>query len=323
MGFGRTVKSGAREALRHFWGKSVVALMICYAAYLLIYLMDVVFTLVFAEPGIAALVLGEVSLGELFTSYAELSSLADTAPVALFITGCAALAYLLILPPLFLGYKSWYYHSAGGGSDNLLQLFTYFSSFRLYFRAFFYSIGLLIRKVFWLVFFSLPGAGLTGVLYYYAYYLDVLTDHTSQVLAGAGICFGGFLLLAGWLMLTVFFQRYALAPYYLAEGKGPHAAFRKSVAATSGNVAKLFFFKLSFLGWWILCLLVLPALYANPYQNTAVAIYAKYLMQKEAAEASSGNSAGPAAEPEEPLSSAAPEPEPFEKAEPGADLPEA
>lgn len=312
----RTVKSGAKEALRHFWGKSVVALMICYAAYLLIYLMDMVFTLVFAEPDIAALVLGEVDLGELFTSYAALSSLADTAPVALLITGCAALAYLLILPPLFLGYKSWYYHSSGGEGDNLLQLFVYFSSFRLYFRAFFYSIGLLIRKVFWLAFFSLPGAGLIGVLYYYAYYLDVLTDHTSQVLAGAGICFGGFLLLAGWLMLAVFFQRYALAPYYLAEGKGPHAAFRKSVAAASGNVAKLFFFKLSFLGWWILCLLILPVLYANPYQNTAVAIYARYLMQKEA------TGVAPF-EPEAEFSEPEPEPEPFEKAEPGADFPEA
>ncbi|HQQ89025.1 MAG TPA: DUF975 family protein [Oscillospiraceae bacterium] len=315
MELGRTVKSGAKEALRHFWGKSVVALLICYAVYLLIYLMDAVFTVVFAEPDIVSLVRGETSFGERFASYAELYSLVDTAPGALFITGCAALAYLLILPPLFLGYKSWYYHSIGGESDNLLQLFSYFSSFRLYFRAFFYSIGLLIRKVFWLAFFSLPGAGLIGVLAYYAYYLDVLTDHTSQVLAGAGICFGCFLLLAGWLMLAVFFQRYALAPYYLAEGKGPHAAFRNSVAATSGNVAKLFLFKLSFFGWWVLCLLVLPVLYANPYQNTAVAIYAKYLIQKEA------TGIAPF-EPEAEVSEPEPEPEPFEKADAAPDVPE-
>lgn len=317
MELGRAIKSGAREALRHFWGKSAVALLICYAVYLLIYLMDMVFTLVFAEPDITALILGETSLRELAASYAELYSLADTAPVALLITGCAALAYLLILPPLFLGYKSWYYRSCGGENDNLLQLFTYFSSFKLYFRAFFYSIGLFIRKVFWLTFFSLPGAGLIGVLSYYAYYLKALTDHTSQILAGAGICFGCFLLLAGWLMLAVFFQRYALAPYYLAEGRGPHAAFRKSVSATNGSVAKLFFFKLSFFGWWILCLLVLPVLYVNPYRNTAFAIYAKYLIQKEA-------TGTPPFEPAAETPGPPPEwePEPFEKAEPGQDTTE-
>ena len=320
MELGRAVKSGAREALRHFWGKSVVALLICYTVYLLIYLMDAVFTLVFAEPDIAALVLGEKSFRELFASYAEVYSLADTAPVALLITGCAALAYLLILPPLFLGYKSWYYRSAGGENDGLLQLFSYFSSLRLYFRAFFYSIGLFLRKVFWLLFFSLPGATLIGILFYYAYYLEAMPDHASQVLAGAGICFGGFLLLAGWLMLTVFFQRYALAPYYLAEGRGPHAAFRKSVSATAGSVAKLFFFKLSFLGWWILGLLVLPVLYGDPYQNTAVAIYAKYLIQKEATGVAPFE---PMPEtPEAPEAPAGPEPEPFEKAEAGPDLPE-
>ncbi len=321
MELGRAVKSGAREALRHFWGKSAVALLVCYSVYLLIYLMDAIFTLVFAEPDIVALVLGETSFRELFASYAEVYSLADTAPVALLITGCAAVAYLLILPPLFLGYKSWYYRSAGGENDNLLQLFVYFSSFRLYFRAFFYSIGLFLRKVFWLAFFSLPGATLIGVLYYYAYFLEVLSDRTSQILAGAGICFGGFLLLAGWLMLAVFFQRYALAPYYLAEGKGPHAAFRKSVAATAGSVAKLFFFKFSFIGWRILGLLVLPILYGNPYQNTAVAIYAKYLIQKEATGVAPFEP--PAEPPEAPEAPAGPEPEPFEKAEAETDPPEA
>jgi hypothetical protein len=263
MELGRTVKSGAKEALRHFWGKSVVALLICYAVYLLIYLMDAVFTVVFAEPDIVSLVLGETSFSELFASYAELYSLVDTAPVALFITGCAALAYLLILPPLFLGYKSWYYHSIGGESDNLLSAFQLF----LLVPALFPGVLLFDRPadpegVLARVF--LPSrSGLIGVLAYYAYYLDVLTDHTSQVLAGAGICFGCFLLLAGWLMLAVFFQRYALAPYYLAEGKGPHAAFRNSVAATSGTWRSS-----SFLSFPSSVVGALPACPAGPLRET-------------------------------------------------------
>ena len=48
-----------------------------------------------------------------------------------------------------------------------------------------------------------------------------------------------------------------------------------------GRLSKLAQFQLSFLGWYLLCLLVLPLLYVAPYTGASMAIYARYLIERD------------------------------------------
>lgn len=54
----------------------------------------------------------------------------------------------------------------------------------------------------------------------------------------------------------------------------------RSVAPGAG-LSKLPNSQLSFLGWYLLCLLVLPLLYVAPYTGASMAIYARYLIERD------------------------------------------
>ena len=59
-----------------------------------------------------------------------------------------------------------------------------------------------------------------------------------------------------------------------------HKAFALSVKATKGFCPDIIRFKISYFGWALLSVLILPLLWSLPYFSTANAIYAKYLMER-------------------------------------------
>ena len=53
----------------------------------------------------------------------------------------------------------------------------------------------------------------------------------------------------------------------------PGDAIRESVRKTKGNVVDIFFFKLGFLPWFLLCPLVFPIFYVVPYYKQSVTCF--------------------------------------------------
>lgn len=66
---------------------------------------------------------------------------------------------------------------------------------------------------------------------------------------------------------------------------GANAARKRSMELMRGHKWKLFCLSLSFIGWWLLCILTLGilSLWVVPYQQTALAHFYRSLTDAEAA----------------------------------------
>ena len=96
-----------------------------------------------------------------------------------------------------------------------------------------------------------------------------------------GVILGHILLVLGGIFLVIFLMRYLLSVFLFVndEESKPGALVRKSVRYMKGRCADAFVFGLSFLGWGLLSLLVLPILYVAPYLFMSFTLYAVYLIE--------------------------------------------
>lgn len=93
-------------------------------------------------------------------------------------------------------------------------------------------------------------------------------------LRAAFIFFSGMtiLALAGFGFYLLFTQRYSKSMFFLACYKDftVAEAISESVRRTKGRCADILFFKLGFVPWFLLCLLVFPAFFVIPYYKQSV-----------------------------------------------------
>ena len=258
----RMIRKDARRLLSVVWGRSLAAGLILFGVYLLIVTSESALLFTFS--------------GEDVFSFSALD-LQAASTEALVIAGGAVLVSLLTLPPLALGYARLHISFAEGRTEGLEPLFLFFSSVKKLFTSVIFSVALALRM--WICF-SLaltPGVLLTGFLWYMP-----VTSRTLQMLQ-IGACLLSVLLLLLCLSLALIFsRRWFLAPYYFASGESVHRSFSLSVRATKGRYVELMRFSLSFFGWAVLSLLILPMLWCVPYYSAASALYAKYLMERYA-----------------------------------------
>ena len=171
----------------------------------------------------------------------------------------------LICAPLRVGREAWYF----GGADTRRRsrarvLFWLQPKWAL--RATRFVLALALRKLLWAALYLTPGGFLLGGTLWQtrAGEMDL-----GLFLGAAG---GGALLLGlglGFYAATV--QRYALVLPILA--KQPRCklrnALRLSAARTNDHCAALLSYKLSFLPWYLLCVLLIPLPVAAPYITQA------------------------------------------------------
>lgn len=183
---------------------------------------------------------------------------------------------LLVLPPLALGRDAWFWQR----SAREYQPFTYaFAWYRRMGRA----IALHLLR--WLIrlgaalLFLLPAVICTLAALYL--YWSGTTFFTLSVLIATAAALWG----TGVVFTTLFLQRFFLAPYLLARSDEMKArdALRESARIMDacmmrGNTAKM---KLSFLPWFLSCILILPILYVYPYYKQSCACYARHILNNE------------------------------------------
>ena len=132
------------------------------------------------------------------------------------------------------------------------------------------SVRLFVIRTFWLLFFEAIPVSLWLMLLFQIRITDVSVNAAFTVTAGLVVL--GITGLVFWL---IFIQRYSKAMFFLACYKDftPADAIRESVRKTKACAAEIFLFKLSFLPWFLLCLLVLPAFYVVPYYKQSVTCF--------------------------------------------------
>ncbi|MBR4858263.1 MAG: hypothetical protein IKU08_03670 [Clostridia bacterium] len=132
------------------------------------------------------------------------------------------------------------------------------------------SVRLFAVRTFWLLFFEAIPVCLWLMLLFQIRITDVSVNAAFTVTAGIVL-----LGISGLVFWLIFIQRYSKAMFFLACYKDftPADAIRESVRRTKDCVAEIFLFKLSFLPWFLLCLLVLPAFYVIPYYKQSVTCF--------------------------------------------------
>lgn len=257
----RIIKNDAKRAMRFCGGRSIASVMIIALSYLAINLTETVLLMIFC--GMDAL-------------YYETFDLFFLYPETVYITLGALVVWLFLIPALLLGHTKLFLSFAEGKDESLSLLFDMFSTFKKFIGSAFFAIGYSIRYIIVLAVATLPG----GAFIWFAANYIPSGNRTADLLKIAACCIGIAIIILCVFLSIIFVQRWSLAPYYRASGNGIHKSFVLSAKATKGLYTYIISFKISFIGWGLLSLLVIPLIWTAPYYGLANAIFAKYLMER-------------------------------------------
>ncbi|HHW45842.1 MAG TPA: DUF975 family protein [Clostridiales bacterium] len=186
---------------------------------------------------------------------------------------------LFFLVPLGLGVLRWFWRAALGADDPVGNVFYYFSSLRLYFRAVSFYL-LFVLRVLALGFVSfLPG-----------YAAAVLTDENFYRLIGvqAPEIINTFyalqfcLFIIGFVFFVPLIIRYFPSPVLLFsdEKLTPNEAYRHAARISSGRKVEFVSLVFSFFGWLLLSALGVTIIFTLPYFLNTVVLYSSFVVNE-------------------------------------------
>ncbi len=267
----KLVKQNGKRCLYNNWGKAVAIVMLNISVGLFFTLLELIVAMLLGEP--------QLNMG---VADFSLAALPRTTLLSMLMSCILTMGYFLLHEPFELGITRWYYSLSEGQSPEVLEIFHYFAGKRLYFSSLVLQIHVWGRKLLWaLLYFALPAAvGALSIwsLAYGHYYMDY---DLSAILGIVGLYMTFFLAVLFGIFYSIAMQKYFLARYYVVEQNcNPWEALKKSRHATKGKRGQIFRFKLGFLPWQLLSILVVPALYVLPYYHVSALLYARVLMEQ-------------------------------------------
>jgi uncharacterized membrane protein len=270
------LKSNAKRALRGNWGRAIAApalLVLCWGLLSLFrqYALDL-FGGYTGAPAWA-----EFSISELLLFRA---SSAETIILTIFL-----FVVILLETPLLLGIMRWYYRMIQGESSPFADIFIYYESLRFYCKAIWLFITVFVRSLLWaFAFLTLPAAMLALSLQIVGNrFRPLFGDVQLSVTVGTmGVTISAILLGLAAMLYAVFMNRYTLTFYLFFDDPDAKITglMKTSIRYTKGYRASLAAFALSFIGWFLLCFLIIPLFYVVPYGVASVALYARYIIER-------------------------------------------
>lgn len=276
MGLFSILKRNSKLALRGSWGRAIIILLIVMGVSALI----TVFTQIAAGVFVTAPILDDSAMEQYDTVWA-LAEEFRFGMAEWIIFGASAILSLLLMSPLSLGQARWYYNLVHGGSMPLTELFYYFETGKAYARSLLYEINIGIRSMLWMILFYAPPSAVFGVAVFFLSGNEELS-RAGLMTATSGI----FLSIVLFILATLFYAacicRYALTPYLIAGDSEltVRKAIKLSVNYTKGFRFSILWFGLSYIGWFFLSAFFFPILFAAPYYSTGMAMYSRYIIEK-------------------------------------------
>lgn len=200
------------------------------------------------------------------------------------ILGGTIILQLILFSPLLLGVAGWFYALVGGEEPQVVDLFDFFAKGKRYFGSIWLQINLLFRGAVYGFLFLIAPFCLTSIglfLVQGAILPPGLSEPAASLIGSMLTITGVVLTLVAILFLWIFLKRYFLVPYLFAQGGcSVRQAIRQSIFGMKGRKSELFLFDLSFLGWFLLCLFLLPIAFVFPYYQGASALYARVIIEQ-------------------------------------------
>ncbi len=270
MGLSKMLKSNAKHAMSGAWGRAVGILFIAAIPTLLINLLEYAIRLVSGVPEFVDYA------GTPNVAFDDLSNLALASSL---ISVLILILMFIITTPLQQGVLRWYYRRTGGEDDGVSAVFYYFETAKDYFKSFWLYFQIGLRMLLWEILLAIPLLAGGGVLVYAMRGLDGELPPVVKLAAG--------ILAVIWVTIMAILSvmislRYMLAPYILAEHPEikVRKAIKQGVRLVKGYKGSLFVFGLSFIGWYLLCIFIVPAFFVLPYVAASFAMYARYLIAR-------------------------------------------
>ena len=180
--------------------------------------------------------------------------------------------------PLLYGVLRWFWFTITGEDVPVNEAFFYFSRTKEYIRSI--SLGFRIFcRIVAILFVCFFPSGIISVLCRPTVY-DML-NFTMPFFVSSLWSLGNVLTLFGTILSTILLLRYFAAPILMINDNNisPQEALHLSSIISKQVNGKTFAFLLSFFGWAILSLLVIPLIYILPFFMASYAIYCKHLIE--------------------------------------------
>ncbi len=268
------IKKNARLLLRGSLARGAAITLVLAGVLLLFKGIETVCLLVLDTMGVSASAQGIGGLQDILSVLPLLSPIPIAATVLVVLLGS------LVVAPLYVGIKQWFYTLSGGEKCPISAIFDPFSHARSLFRSWLLVVDIFLRAFFWVYLCVLPGAllGTTG----FALLTARLALNNGELIGTLAVGLGVVLGLLGLIIGLVISLRYSLALYlYAADPTSSiRDCIRSSVRYMHGSHGRMLLLLSSFILWALFSVLVLPALYTFPYAQASVAIFARYLIQK-------------------------------------------
>ncbi len=180
--------------------------------------------------------------------------------------------------PLLYGVLRWFWFTAAGDDLPVSEAFFYFSRTKEYIRSVSLGFRIFCRIVAILVVCFLPSI-IISILCRPTLY-DML-NFAMPFFVSSLWSLGNVLTLFGTILSIILLLRYFAAPILMINDNNisPQEALHLSNIISKQVNGKTLSFILSFLGWAVLSLLVIPLLYTLPFFMTCYSVYCKYLIE--------------------------------------------
>ena len=203
-------------------------------------------------------------LGEMIYSLPALSDAAVPWLKEIMLAFIGLLSYLALVPFNY-GRDIWFYENAKKNKQSLKKLFGFYGVKRVS-GAVRISVSVQLRKFIATVVFLIPSLAIGG------YLLFALREGVGEMMMLALSVSFFVLFVSGLFFSYVYTQKYFLAQFLFYENQSCRV---KDIISLSGKIMekKCFdtaVFKLSFFPWFLLCLLVFPAVYVYPYYKLSL-----------------------------------------------------
>lgn len=207
-----------------------------------------------------------------------LSFLVSEIWVTFIIIGITLLFGQLLIAPLLYGILRWFWFSTEQNRVSLNEIFCYFSSLKMYLKAFSLSFRIFLRVIFVLLICFLP-----------AFIVILISSPTTYEVIGSSMPYwatyvwllGNVLSVFGVIMSVIMLLRYFAAPILMINDNQitPQEALHLSIIISKTSNGQTFYFICSFIGWFLLSLLLIPLFFTVPYFFSSYCEYCRYLIR--------------------------------------------
>lgn len=201
-----------------------------------------------------------------------------------------------VMTPLILGMTEWYWRLTDGAKPAVGDIFGWYGSGRLYGKSLLLKFNIGVRKALW----WLLTCGLPMVLLIAAEYclsnVNINAQNLSDsdirrvLLAGILSFFGATLMIGGLILFLFLTSRYTMASYLIVEDSSRKVSdvIRDSIKYTRDYRWEITKFYLSYIGWGLTCIAIIPIFYVVPYFYSSFTVYSKHIIYEQRKIANTG-----------------------------------